>query len=143
MITVVWYIIRIQQSHSLMCFTSIYRDWGQYCHNPSVNNKKVLIIGRKDQLHRMNKKNHLSHWYRIFSDFWDFFLSYHIYYLCCLDVVKYHTYLIKLFSFLGKPIWIDGPILQYTCYIGFFHLVQISFGVTNLSQVEKALKTGK
>ena len=23
-----------------MCFTSIYRDWGQYCHNPSVNNKK-------------------------------------------------------------------------------------------------------
>ena len=30
-----------------MCFTSIYKDWGQCCHNPSVNNKKGALKSEK------------------------------------------------------------------------------------------------
>ena len=44
---------------------------------------------------------------------------------------------LKIVLFLGKPIWIDGPTSKYK---GLSHLVQISFGITNLSQVEKAFK---
>ena len=45
----------------------------------------------------------------------------------------------QIVIFLGKLIWNNG--LLYTNYIGLSHLVQISFGVTNLSQVEKPFKT--
>ena len=45
-------------------------------------------------------------------------------------------YLIKLFSFLSMFNWKDGG-LQYTNCIGLSHQIQINFGVTNLSLVEK------